>query len=92
MDPVRRSGFLFVVHPDGSAQTQIHLHPGSRYYAYEPGWSPDGRRIVYGMYLSSTGQHDIFTAGADGTDLVQVTNTPGGALLRQHRRASRTRR
>ncbi|HEY8196067.1 MAG TPA: hypothetical protein VIG04_03775 [Gemmatimonadales bacterium] len=69
-------GFLFVVHPNGTAQRQIHLHPGSRYYAYEPGWSPDGGRIVFGMYLSSTGQNDIFTAGADGTDLVQVTNTP----------------
>lgn len=69
-------GFLFVVHPDGSGQRQIHLRAGSPYYAYEPGWSPDGRRIVFGMYLSSTGQNDIFTAGADGTDLVQVTNTP----------------
>ena len=71
-------GFLFVVHPDGSAQRQIHLRAGSRYYANEPGWSPDGRRIVFAMYLSSTGQRDIFTAGADGTDLVQVTNTPEG--------------
>jgi hypothetical protein len=26
------------------------------------------------MFLN--GQNDIFTAGADGTDLVQVTNTP----------------
>jgi Tol biopolymer transport system component len=69
-------GFLFVVHPDGSGQKQIYLHAGSRYYAYEPRWSPDGRRIVFGMYLSSIGQNDIFTAGADGTDLVQVTNTP----------------
>jgi Tol biopolymer transport system component len=66
-------GMLFVVHPDGSAQRQIPLHAG-RYYAYEPGWSPDGRRIVFGMFLN--GQNDIFTAGADGTDLVQVTNTP----------------
>jgi TolB protein len=71
-------GFLFVVHPDGSGQRQIHLHAGSRYYAYQPSWSPDGRRIVFGMYLSSIGQSDLFTAGADGTDLVQVTNTPEG--------------
>jgi Tol biopolymer transport system component len=69
-------GFLFVVHPDGTAQRQIHLHPGSRYYAYEPGWSPDGSRIVFAMFLAANGQDDIFTAAADGTDLVQVTNTP----------------
>jgi Tol biopolymer transport system component len=69
-------GSLFVVHPDGTALRQIRLHPGSRYFAYEPGWSPDGRRIVFAMFLAANGQDDIFTAAADGTDLVQVTNTP----------------
>jgi hypothetical protein len=28
------------------------------------------------MFLSTTGQVDIFTARANGTDLVQVTDTP----------------
>jgi hypothetical protein len=28
------------------------------------------------MFLAANGQDDIFTAAADGTDLVQVTNTP----------------
>jgi Tol biopolymer transport system component len=49
---------------------------GIRYYAFEPGWSPDGKRIVFSMYVSSGRQDDSFTARADGTDLVQVTGTP----------------
>jgi Tol biopolymer transport system component len=69
-------GLLFVVHPDGSVQSQIHVQVKGPYYAYEPSWSPDGRRIVFGMYLRFNGQTDIFTVAADGTDLVQVTNTP----------------
>ena len=70
--------FLFVVHPDGTSLRQIQLpHPaGGRSYAFEPGWSPYGKRIVFSMYVSSGPQDDIFTAMADGTDLVQVTNTP----------------
>jgi Tol biopolymer transport system component len=70
-------GGLYVVHPDGTGEHQIMLQtgPGSS-FAFEPGWSPDGKRLVFSLYLSSTNQHDIFTARADGTDLRQVTNTP----------------
>jgi Tol biopolymer transport system component len=66
---------LFVVQSDGGKVRQIHLDPGSRYFAHEPGWSPDGTRIVSGMYVVSAGQDDIFTGKSGGTDLVQVTNT-----------------
>jgi len=44
----------------------------------QPSWSPNGKRIVFALYLASAGQVDIFTARADGTDLRQVTNTPDG--------------
>ena len=72
-------GGLYVVHPDGTGQHPIQLHTGpGRSYAFEPGWSPDGKRIVFALYLASTDQEDLFTARADGTDLRQVTNTPDG--------------
>jgi hypothetical protein len=29
------------------------------------------------MYVGRNGQDDIFTADPDGTDLIQVTDTPG---------------
>jgi TolB protein len=69
-------GKLYVVHPDGSGLRQVVVHPGSRYSAFEPAWSPDGRRIVFSMYVSALGQDDIYTAKPDGSDLVQVTDTP----------------
>ncbi len=70
---------LYVVHPDGTGRHPINLQtgPGS-YFAREPGWSPDGKRLVFTLYLSSTNQQNIYTARADGTDLRQVTNTGGG--------------
>ena len=68
-------GRLFVVHPDGTGLTMIRLQTGTtQYFAFEPDWSPDGTRIVFCMYIN--GQEDIYTANADGSNLVQVTNTP----------------
>jgi len=68
-------GRLFVVRPDGRGITPIHLHTGTtQYFAFEPDWSPDGTRIVSCMYIH--GQEDIYTANADGSNLVQVTNSP----------------
>jgi Tol biopolymer transport system component len=70
-------GELYVVHPDGTGEHQIHLQTGSGHVAaFQPSWSPDGRRIVFSLYQSSTGHVDLFTAKADGSDLRQVTNTP----------------
>jgi WD40-like Beta Propeller Repeat len=75
---VEHRGYLFEVHPDGTALRQIPLDDGpGRSFAFSPGWSPDGTRIVFSMAWKATGyQVDIFTARADGIDLVQVTNTP----------------
>jgi hypothetical protein len=70
-------GKLFVVHPDGTDLTQIPIDTGGgRSFAFGPGWSPDGNRIVFSLFLATKGQVDMYTARADGTDLVQVTDTP----------------
>jgi Tol biopolymer transport system component len=71
-------GSLFKVHPDATGLQQIPLDDGpGRSRAGAPGWSPDGTRIVFAMAWKASGyQVDIFTARADGTDLVQVTDTP----------------
>lgn len=69
------NGRLFVVHPDRSGLSPIKLRTGTaRYFAFEPDWSPNGTRIVFCMFIN--GQEDIYTASADGSNLVQVTNTP----------------
>ncbi len=68
-------GRLFVIRPDGSGFAPIHLHTGTtEYFAFEPDWSPQGTRIVFCMFTN--GQEDIYTANADGSNLVRVTNTP----------------
>jgi Tol biopolymer transport system component len=55
------------------------LHTGiGRHLEFQPSWSPNGKRIVFSLYLASTDKVDIFTARADGTDLRRVTNTPEG--------------
>jgi Tol biopolymer transport system component len=70
-------GRLFVVHPDGTGLRQVPVRPRGRYFAFEPDWSPDGTRIAFSMFVVRNGQDDIFTVDPDGTDLVQVTDTPG---------------
>ncbi len=70
-------GLLFVVHPDGTGVRRITLDTGGGFsFARTPGWSPDGTRIVFSLFLDKTGQEDIYTAGSDGSDLVNVTDTP----------------
>ena len=55
-------GALWTLSADGGAATRI-LDDG--YDARMPAWSPDGRRIVFQGYRSST--WSIWTVGADGT-------------------------
>jgi hypothetical protein len=69
-------GKLRRVEPDGTAAGPIPIDAGVNFqFALMPGWSPDGTRVVFSLYLSSTQQVDIFTAAADGSDLQQVTNS-----------------
>jgi len=68
-------GRLFLVSPGSGRLTPIHLRTGgSTYFAFAPGWSQDGTRIVFS--LSTGGQEDIYSAKRDGTDLVRISNTP----------------
>lgn len=47
--------------------------------AWPPQWSPDGGKIAF-TSLSSTGESDIFAINADGSGLVNLTNSPGQDL------------
>ena len=70
-------GRLRTIAPDGTGAEAIELDTGEGFaFAFQPGWSPDGTRIVFCLYREATGQVDLFTAKADGSDLVQLTDTP----------------
>jgi len=52
----------------------IKLQTGTtRYFAFQPAWSPDGTRIIFGMFIN--GGEGIFTANPDGSDVQQVEFT-----------------
>jgi Tol biopolymer transport system component len=71
-----RNGHLRTIAPDGTGSAAIALDTGAgRAYAFAPGWSPDGTHLIFAMYLDTTGHVDIFTAAADGSDVVQLTDT-----------------
>jgi Tol biopolymer transport system component len=68
-----RAQDLYLVHPDGSGLVRIPVDLGRR-RPLQPRWSPDGTMLVFG--LQSSGQGDIYTVHADGSDLTQITDTP----------------
>jgi len=74
---------LWVVNADGSGLHEIHLQgqppcggpisdPTAR-GCFEPRWSPDGKKIVFGIFTAVAGRN-IYTVNADGTGLTQVTH------------------
>ena len=66
---------FIVVRPDGSDLRTIAL-PETHNWATNPSFSPDGTRVVFNMAIGTSNNADIYTMKLDGTDLVQITNTP----------------
>lgn len=66
---------FLVVRPDG--RDGYDLRPPARVgWVGDPQYSPDGTRILFHMALSGSDKNDIYTMKVDGTDLVQITDTP----------------
>jgi Tol biopolymer transport system component len=67
---------LLLVPVDGSQPSPIGI--GAALAAASRGaWSPDGQWIVFSGIATNSPGEDIYIMRADGTDLHQVTNTPG---------------
>lgn len=76
-------GSIFTVHPDGTGLAKMPLATGSRAFAGDVSWSPDGK-IAF-ILSTPTGapaggpqasfQEGIATANADGSDVQQITIT-----------------
>ena len=65
-------GDVFVMNADGSDQVNL---TNSRSYDFTPSWSPDGNRIAFASNRS--GETEVYVMDVDGTDVTQLTDTPG---------------
>ncbi len=64
-----------VVRPNGADLYELRV-PANAGGVGSPSFSPDGTRLVFSMGLAGASNNDIYTMKLDGTDLVQLTNTP----------------
>jgi TolB protein len=71
----RPYGELYLVRPDGSDLHPVPVELPTGAGARQPEWSPDGEWIVFA--LERDGSSDIFAVRPDGTDLTEVTGSPG---------------
>ena len=66
---------LAMVNADGSGLKTISNDGGQLVHQDWPSWSPDGRRFAFSS--NHEGNQEIYTAAADGSDLVRLTQSPG---------------
>jgi len=74
----------WMVNADGSGLQQLPIAPscGGAFSdrratsCFEPGWSPDGTKIVF-TRQTSNGHNNIWRVNADGSGLLQVTHAGG---------------
>ncbi|MGH9196401.1 MAG: TolB family protein, partial [Acidimicrobiia bacterium] len=66
------NGFLYRVNPNGHGLAKIRLQTDGPAQAFDVGFSPDGKRIVFSL-VSAPGIH---TARLDGSDVQRLTSSP----------------
>ena len=68
-------GSIWSVKRDGTGLTRLTFDDAGG-FSLNPSYSPDGTKIIFGR-KSANGSRDLFTMNPDGSDVTQVTNTPG---------------
>jgi Tol biopolymer transport system component len=82
IDPSHRLA-IWVVNADGSGLHQVPIMPacGGAFSdprsvsCFQPGWSPDGTKIVFTRITANGTQQNIYTVNADGSGLTRVTTS-----------------
>ena len=85
-DPNHRRA-IWIVNSDGSGLHQLPIAPScgglfsdpKSVGCFDPGWSPDGSKIVFARLTGNGTQSNIYTVKADGSGLFRVTNTGGNS-------------
>jgi Tol biopolymer transport system component len=65
---------VFIMNANGTGQRRIS--PQQYNWAADPGWSPDGQKIVFIGILAESGDIGVVVMNADGTNAVQLTREP----------------
>jgi Tol biopolymer transport system component len=63
---------IWVTRPDGRGLRRLTASPRER-SDYNPDWSPDGSTVLFERRVLTSQGDDLFTVGADGTALHQLT-------------------
>ena len=68
-----RDGELWTMNGDGSGQMSLGLGPAAQ--AFDPTWSPDGKKIAFVVSPNSGGDSEIYRMSAtDGANRTNLTN------------------
>jgi len=78
---------IWIVHSDGTDLRPVNVQPSgtcggansepSADGCLQPGWSPDGTKLVFAKGQSLDDDGNIYTVNIDGTGLTQVTHAGG---------------
>jgi Tol biopolymer transport system component len=64
---------IMLSNSDGTGE---HAVGAAGYAVFGPWWSPDGKKVAFGVAPSPVELADIYIANFDGTGLLNLTNTP----------------
>ena len=71
-------GDIWVMDANGANQTQLTFN--FPFDTGQPDWSPDGAKIAF-IRFSPALNYEVYVMNADGTNQVQLTNTPTGESI-----------